>query len=164
MRVQGALSLVSPGLPLLESLLAGEVQASKVTCDKTKCQIAQNMSLLLISVRFVPCEVGPLTLPKNSIHFSSVMMRFQAYFSPSDALNYFRLTSSSMLSSLFRIFIVEVSENSLVKKSKTIRCRAKLFEARVRVLTTSCHGNISREAWHSWRRGVQPQFQSALPQ
>ena len=104
------------------------------------------MSLLLISVRFVPCEVGPLTLPKNSINFSSVMMRFQAYFSPSDALNYFRLTSSSMLSSLFRIFIVEVSENSLVKKSKTIRCRAKLFEARVRVLTTSCHGNISREA------------------
>ena len=109
------------------------------------------MSLLLISVRFVPCEVGPLTLPKNSIHFSSgainvIMMRFQAYFSPSDALNYFRLTSSSMLSSLFRIFIVEVSENSLVKKSKTIRCRAKLFEARVRVLTTSCHGNISREA------------------
>ena len=52
--------------------------------DKTKCQIAQNMSFSLTSVRFVPCEVEPLTLPKNSIHFSSVtiniiMIRFPAY-------------------------------------------------------------------------------------
>ena len=110
MRVQGALSLVSPGLPYLESLIADEVQASKFTCDKTKCQIAQNMSFSLTSVRFVPCEVEPLTLPKNSIHFSSVainiiMMRFPAYFSPSDALNHFRLTSSSMLSIVFFAYL-----------------------------------------------------------
>jgi len=53
---------------------------------KLHAKSRKNMSFSLISVRFVPCEVGPLTPPKNSIHFSSVainiiMMRFQAYFS-----------------------------------------------------------------------------------